>query len=54
MKKSEEDTPCLYCQDSTSVESWVSCRTHLNYSCTGLEEKDKRPCLTSELRINYE
>ena len=59
MKKSEKDTPCLYCQEnySTSVESWVSCsdcHRWAHYSCAGLEEKDKRPCFTCELCINCE
>ena len=54
MKKSEEHTSCLCCQEnySTSVESWVSCSDCLrwaHYSCAGLEEKDKDHVLS----VNY-
>ena len=55
MKKSEEDTLCLYCRENDSTEGWVTCgdcHRWLYYSCAGLEEKDKRPCITSELCIN--
>ena len=55
MKKSEEDTLCLYCQENDSTEGWVTCSDRHRwpyYSCAGLEEKDKRPCFTCELYIN--
>ena len=59
MKKSEEDTPCLYCQEnySISIESWVycsDCHRWAHYLCAGLEEKYKRPCFTCELGTNCE
>ncbi|XP_047139751.1 uncharacterized protein LOC124815277 [Hydra vulgaris] len=53
VKKSNEDTPCLYCEDlSSSTESWVSCtecHRWAHYSCAGIDERNKKPYFLCEL-----